>query len=201
MTGPKPKIMAASEALARERGADSLTVREIARRANYGKSTVHEVLGSVDSLRVELRDRALRDLLASFATPEPLSPGDPDACHIIPDRLAAWVLENPAWASVAFSTTGLDNVVGWVHPIVDWLRDAFPDLVAQLTDDDVAELAGRSARMILADIPTVVALGREYGEQILTETVRSIYSSTVALITLRSREADADTEQLADMRL
>ena len=188
MTGPKLEIMAAAEQLARTHGPASVTVRELARRTNYGKSTVHEAVGSVDALRVELRHRALEDLLTSFAAPEPVEPGDPEACHVIPDRMAAWVLDNPSWAAVAFSTTGLDDATGWIHPVVDWLREAFPELVAQLDDRDTAEVAGRAARMVLADIPTVVALGSAYGERILTDTVRAIYAGVVALVDLRARQ-------------
>ncbi len=184
MSESRDVILEAAETAARDSGLDALTVRQLARVTHYGKSTVHEAVGGVPQLVAELRRRAMGDLIATFNAPPQITSTHPDACALIPDRIADWVLANPAWAEVAFSETEVDGEEDWVHPIGHLLRDAFPDEVEQLEPRQLAVVAARGARMIAADIPAVIALGAVYGREILTSTVQSVYAGIETIIRL-----------------
>lgn len=177
-------LVDAAEQLVREEGLGALSMRVLASRTNYGKSTVHEALGGVDKLLAELRVRASRAMIAAGigdTVPEPQNPQWREGMF---RRISEWILAEPHWAEVCFQTEDMQG--DWAHPVTGVLLGALPKGVVELNDEDGQSLYRQAVRTVGAVVPLVIEIDDvEFGSQALRHAFESIQANVAHLVEMR----------------
>lgn len=183
-------MLDAAEAIVREDGIDAVTLRAVAARAHFGKSTVHETFGSTGGLINELRKRAAGELSEIFNLPPPRD--DDGTGQWVARQAAEWMMKDPEWARLAVQPGDRDNEIPQgEHPLGaefflpqrTWLENV---------DEQAAVAIQRSARlMMLAAVELVCGLDDiERGVQILQSSYIAV-TKLVRIATARSETAPA----------
>lgn len=132
-------LLDAAEAIVREQGIEGVTLRAVAARAHFGKSTVHETFGSTTGLVQALQARAAKEMFDFLNVPP--SEEEENQGELLALRTAQWAMANPEWARLAVRphSRGEDPPLE-VHPLGAaffdeeraWLVDVDPELAQTL---------------------------------------------------------------------
>lgn len=191
MTRTHDLLTEAAEQLVRDEGLEALTIRALAARANYGKSTVHEAVGGTDGLVRGLRRRASDDMIAVVLGDDPPDVTSPAWRAEMYRRLSQWILENPSWFEVCFLKVRDSDNTEWIHPLAKVLVGAMPAGVGELDKADVTAIAHVSADTLSAVVQLVINVGdAEFGASVLCLAFTAIYDGLRELIDLRAPEVD-----------
>ena len=148
-------ILAAAEELIEERGVDALTVRAIAVRTNWGKSTVQSIIGSKEDLLEAVADRAGEDLMARVWDAVAVD----DSPTVRTRVSAAWILERPNVAAMMFGRCKPTDLAIWARPWLETLPEHRAHEVRGLDEEAVGEALHLTHRLVASSIPLMVAEG------------------------------------------
>lgn len=190
MTDTHDVLVDAAEQLVRSDGLDALSMRALATRTNYGKSTVHEALGSTQSLVAELRVRAMREMFgAAVGDMEP----DPESISWrrgMYRRVGQWMRENPHWAEVALRPDGDGN--RWVGSAQQLLLGTMPVGMDELPPVESSALAQFASRTLGAVVPLATAVDDpDYVAESVEAAFETISAHIVQLMGLRGLDTAA----------
>lgn len=181
----RDELLQAAEDVVRDQGRASLTVRSLAAATNFGKSTVHEAIGSKADLFAALRRRALADLLGATHTAADADPSD--TSPFVADRAARaceWVLANPEWALIALEPPeptrhGADVAQARRNML---LEIAGVDEIQRLTDDELGALARYATALARAGAQLALDLGSHTAGRTAFEAVPDLVGDIVETI-------------------
>lgn len=187
-------LLDAAEALVREEGIEAVTLRAVASRAHYGKSTVHEAFGSTAGLVHALQQRAANQLFDILN--EPANPGNEFTSRgrDLARRTAVWAIEQPEWARLAVQPLPRDDDPERRHPLSAQFFDSQREAISAL-DSDVQQAVERGAsQMMLAAMELVWGVADpDFGAQVLEEC----YTTMLALVKLVSQTGPALSSPVA----
>ena len=187
----RDELLQAAEDIVRDQGRASLTVRSLAAASNFGKSTVHEAIGSKADLFAELRRRALADLLSATHTAPDADTSDTSPCVDDPaTRACEWVLANPEWALIALdppepTRLGADAAQAERNAL---LKSAGVDENQRLTDDEEGALARYATALARAGAQLALDLGSHTAGRTAFEAVPNLVGNIVEAIAAAPRD-------------
>jgi len=189
--GTREILLKTAEELIREQGLRALSMRALAARANYGKSTVHEAFGGTDQLIAELRVRCFRQMMEVCGDEIQPDVGDDAWRSRMFHRVSRWIIENPNWSEVSFVPQGVDERHSWTHPVALLLVGVLPEVSECLTEGPDSALMARTANEYgAAMVKTVGAVGDvDYGARVLAATFTAVGECMTGLIQLRAANA------------
>lgn len=170
-------LLDAAEALVREEGVAAVTLRAVASRAHYGKSTVHEAFGSTSGLVRALQQRAADQLFEILN--EPATPGDEFTSRgrDLARRTAVWAIEQPEWARLAVQPLPRDGDLEERHPLSAQFFLAQREAIANL-DPQVRQAVERSASLMMLSAMELVCgvADPDFGARVLEDCYTSMLS-------------------------
>ena len=188
MTDTHDILVDAAEELVRAEGLAALSMRSLASRTNYGKSTVHEAIGSTEQLIAELRVRAVNDMLGAAVgdlDPDPQSETWRAGMY---RRIAQWMIDNPTWAEMCFRPEGATGK--WANGVATILIGVLPAGVADLTPEDALAFSQLSVRTVGAVVPLVASVQDvDFGAEAVETAFLAVYSDLVRLVELRGLDS------------
>ncbi len=187
----RDELLEAAERIVRDQGRSSLTVRSLAAATNFGKSTVHEAIGSKADLFAELRRRALTDLLSATDTAPDAEGSDTSAgIEGAAARACEWVLINPEWALIALASpeTIRNTCDPDEAPLHTLLERAGVDENHHLTDDELGALVRYATALAGAGAQLAIDLGSHSAGRTAFEAVPGLMGAIVEAIESSARD-------------
>ena len=149
-------IIDAAEALVRSEGPQAVTVRSLADRTFFGKSTVHDSVGGMDELWTILRQRATDELISladGLARPES---ADYEWLDLFARRFGSWAIANPHWADLVFSKPNDDTLPAWQIAATKLLMPTFPPGAATMSGPEAEGMLRYATALTAASIRLVI---------------------------------------------
>ncbi len=168
MESLREDILAAAEALIEEEGVEALSVRALAARTNWGKSSVQTMIGSKDELLDAVADRVMERHIQALTA---LAGGPEDTSDGRFRTTAGLIIDSPNLATAMFGRRRPDDLTGWSKR---WVGTFSQELATDLDTSDeraLAEALYLSHQQIVTVIPTIAeSRDVEFGGRLLRST-------------------------------
>lgn len=181
-------ILTAAEALIEEEGVRALTVRSLAARTNWGKSTVQTMIGSKDELLGVIADRVMERHIAALANLH----GGPDDTSDGRFRMTAeLIIAAPNLAAAMFGRPRPCCLVEWCRQWVATFSRELSEDIHVADEEALAEALYLSHQQIVTVIPTIAeSADPDFGVRLLRETFAPFADVARAIEAQRRREAE-----------
>lgn len=158
-TSTRDVIIDAAEALVRNEGPQALTVRSLADRTHYGKSTVHDSVGGMDELWTVLRRRATDELISLADGLAPGESADYEWLDLFARRFGSWAIENPHWAELVFSSPNDDTLPAWQAAATKLMLPTLPPGAAAMSGPEAEGMVRYATALTAASVRLVIDCG------------------------------------------
>lgn len=160
-------ILNAAEAVVRCNGLEALTVRAVADRAHYGKSTIHTLIGTKAELVEALADRISE---RHIATLKELRGGPDDTRDGRFLCTADLILDSGDLAKLMFGRSRPPDLVAWSHRWIATFSDEILDALGESDEVALAEALFLAHQQLVPVIDLVANSGdRAFGARVLRE--------------------------------